>query len=244
MVLITGIAVVLLAGFFQGLTSFGFALIAMPFLARIVPVKEAVPIVVSLSLLTNFLVLKDCYKHVALRKIWMLILASFVAAPIGAWLLLFVEPTYIKLGAGVLIVCFATLMILGKTFAVRNEKIAFIPVGFLSGLLNGSISLSGPPVALFLSNQGTNKNEFRANITFYAIFLNIVTIVSFALNGLLTRDMLMKTSVYVPGMAVGVLIGAFALTKLDERLFKKIALGLIIVSGLSTAIQAALALHA
>lgn len=41
-----GILFIFIAGFFQGLTSFGFALISIPFLVRIIPITEAVPIVV------------------------------------------------------------------------------------------------------------------------------------------------------------------------------------------------------
>lgn len=47
MLIILSIIVILFAGFTQGLTSFGFALISMPLLSKLVPLQEAVPLVVK-----------------------------------------------------------------------------------------------------------------------------------------------------------------------------------------------------
>ena len=41
----------------QGLTSFGFALVSVPVLSLLLPVKDVVPLVVLLSLGTNLIVL-------------------------------------------------------------------------------------------------------------------------------------------------------------------------------------------
>ena len=96
--------------------------------------------------------------------------------------------------------------------------------------------MSGPPVALFLSNQNTDKNEFRANITFYALVLNIFTIITYFYNGLITKTVITNTVWFLPSMIVGVFIGIKTIKKLDEGLFKKIALCLIVVSGIVTII--------
>lgn len=231
-------AIILFAGFTQGLTSFGFALIAMPFLSKIIPLNQAVPIVVFLNLCTNFLVIANCYRFIKIRKIWIMIIASLVAAPFGAWLLMYVNADILKLVTGTIIIAFALVLLFGKSFPIQDERLAFIPVGILSGLLNGSISMSGPPIALFLSNQNTDKDTFRANITFYAIALNIVTLISFFLNHLITREVATYGAYLVPAMLAGVFLGIFATRKLDDRVFKKVALLLIILSGIWTVFNA------
>lgn len=229
-----GIAAVVLAGFFQGLTSFGFALIAMPVLAKIIPIQEAVPIVVALSLITNVLILKDGFRFVDLRKIWPLILASFVAAPLGTYSLLLLNADILKLLTGILVVLFAAVLLAGLRFPIRRERFAFAVTGALSGFLNGSISLSGPPVALFLSNQGVDRHVFRANITAYALLLNVVTLISFAATGLMSKDVIKLSAWLLPGMLIGLFIGIKLIRNLDEALFRKIALCLISVSGIWT----------
>ena len=240
--LLLGLGIVLFAGFTQGLTSFGFALIALPFLSQLVPLNQAVPLVVMLSLGTNLLVMAQCWKDVELKKIWILIVCGLLAAPLGTLLLLVIAAPLLKLAAGILIAAFALLLLLGKSFPIRQEKLAFIPVGILSGLLNGSISMSGPPVALFLTNQNVSKQTFRANITAYAIILNIITIVSFGLGGLITPAVTTSLMWFLPSMVAGVILGIVALRWIDDALFKKIALGLILVSAIWT-MAGALRLH-
>lgn len=235
--LVICIIVVIAAGFIQGLTSFGFALIAMPFLARIIPLQQAVPIVVILSLCTNLMVIIDARRHIDLKKIWILIVSSLLAAPLGTYLLLFLDEHILKSFTGIFIILIALLLLLGKSFPVKNEKLAFVPVGIISGLLNGSISMSGPPVALFLSNQKVDKNTFRANITAYGIILNIITICTYAYSGMLTKQVFSYSLWLIPSMLIGVFIGIKAIKKLNDNLFRRLALWVIILSGIWTLIS-------
>ncbi|SFE17967.1 hypothetical protein SAMN05216378_2613 [Paenibacillus catalpae] len=227
--------IVLLAGFVQGLTSFGFALISMPLLVKLMPMQQAVPIVVVLSLLTNIAVLYSSRKHVRIKQIWPLLIASLLAAPLGTYALIYVPAHSLKLGAGLLVAVVSILMLSGRSFPL--SRIAYAPVGALSGFLNGSISMSGPPVALFLTNQGLDKMTFRANITAYALILNIITIGTYVYEGLLNQTSVETVGWSVPALILGVIIGIKAVGKLNERLFKTIALWLILVTGIWTAVN-------
>lgn len=227
--------IVLLAGFVQGLTSFGFALVSMPLLVKLIPMQQAVPVVVVLSTLTNIAVLYSSRKHVRIRQIWPLLAASLLAAPLGTYALLYVPANTLKLGAGVLVALVSILMLSGRTFP--TGRIVYAPVGALSGFLNGSISMSGPPVALFLTNQGLDKMTFRANITAYAFILNIITIGTYIYEGLLNRTSMETVGWAVPALIIGVVIGIKAVGRLNEKLFKTIALWLILVTGIWTAVN-------
>ncbi|WP_435922471.1 sulfite exporter TauE/SafE family protein [Paenibacillus sp. DYY-L-2] len=229
--LIFGILVIFFAGFIQGVTSFGFALVSLPLLSLFLPLRQVVPLIVILSFFTNIAILLNSYKHLAVRKIALLVLSGIAAAPVGSSLLYYVDEAVLKIAAGGLIVLFSAVMLSGKTFPVRNEKLGFVTVGLTSGLLNGSISMSGPPVALFLSNQGTDKMAFKANLTFYALILNAVTLMSYFYNGVLDGAIAGTLLWAIPAMVAGVLLGIWAGSKLEETLFRKLVLALIIVSG-------------
>ena len=118
----------------------------------------------------------------------------------------------------------------------------FAVTGILSVFLNGSISISGPPVALFLSNQNVDRHVFRANITIYGLLLNVVTVTSFAATGLMTKDVLKLVAGLLPGMLLGLSVGIKLIRKLGESLFRKIASGLISISGVWTLTSSANAL--
>jgi len=232
--LATGIAVVLFAGITQGLTSFGFALIAVPFLSMLVPIAEVVPIVVILSLGTNLIMLSQTFRRIEFHKIGLLVASSLVAAPLGTLALIYIVPNTIKTVVGVIIILVSCVMLMGMRFPVRSEKFALVPIGMLSGFLNGSISMSGPPVALFMSNQNENKEVFRANLTIYATILNVFTIGTFILTGILTSDVLGYSAWLIPAMIIGVLVGGLLETRISQKLFKNIALCLILASGIWT----------
>ncbi len=241
--LFLGMAVIVVAGFIQGLTSFGFALLSVPVLALMLPIKEVVPLVVLLSLVTNILILGTCFRDVQLRKIVVLILASLAATPLGVYSLVVLDSAVVKLFAGVVILVVALLFLTGKTFPVRKETLAFIPVGLASGFLNGSISMSGPPLALFLTNQGATQRAFRANITAYALILNVFTVGGFVSEGLIGPSVSLCLWM-VPCLVVGVLLGSWATKKLNSALFRTVALGLIVASGVATIATTLLALRA
>lgn len=226
--------IVLLAGFVQGLTSFGFALISMPLLVKLIPMQQAVPVVVALSLFTNVAVLYSSRKHIRIKQIWPLLAASLLAAPLGTYALLYVPANALKLGAGLLVAVVSLLMLSGKSFPLG--RLAYVPVGAVSGFLNGSISMSGPPVALFLTNQGLDKMTFRANITAYALILNIITIGTYAYEGLLNETAMKTVGWAVPALIIGVVIGIKAVGRLNDKLFKTIALWLILITGIWTAL--------
>ncbi|KAA8997179.1 sulfite exporter TauE/SafE family protein [Paenibacillus spiritus] len=225
-------AVVAAAGFIQGLTSFGFSLVSMPLLSLWLPVTQAVPLVVILSLLTNLVILAQAYKKVRLGRIWALLAASLAAAPLGAYLLTAVPASALKGAAGLLILGYTLLLLNGRSFKVRNERLAFVPVGLVSGLLNGSLSMSGPPVALFLSGQGMDRDAFRANLTAYACMLNIITLAAFGREGLVDASLLRLLLQLTPALLIGVWVGTAAVRRLDEKAFKKVTLWLLVVSSL------------
>lgn len=234
LLILFGILIILLSGFIQGLTAFGFALVSMPLLTLIIPIQQVVPIIVILSLVTNIGIWYDTRKSIDLKKYWLLIIASLAAAPIGTQLILVLDPNMLKIIVGILITFFALTLLTGTNWKIKREKLSFMLVGFLCGILNGSISISGPPVALFLSNQEADKQRFKANLNMFALILNIVTILLFIQNGVINKEVMSYVSWMIPATVVGVVIGIVAVRKLNEKMFKKLTLYLITFSGIWT----------
>ena len=159
--IIVGLAALLLAGLVQGLTGFGLALVSVSILINFLSPKLVVPTVVILSIFTNIIILFEARKWVDLRRIWPLMMAGIVGMPLGTYLLVVLDASILKVFIGAVIALFAIAFLMGFKKQIRNEKLAFAPVGFISGLLQGSTSLSGPPIILFFVNQGVEKQVFR-----------------------------------------------------------------------------------
>lgn len=233
MTMVYGWLIVLIASIAQGLTGFGFALIAVPLLSLVLPFNQIVPIVVGLSLVSNLVMIWRLYKHVELKKIWLLIVFGFIGIPIGGYLLLVSDGVILKISVGLLILGFAILLLRRVTFPIRNEYLAYPTVGLLSGILNGSISASGPPLVLFLANQGKDQQVFKANLAFYSIFLNLSTIAVFYFNGTLDRAVASIIVQLLVIMIAGTGMGMAMARRIDQQMFRKLVIYLLIASSVS-----------
>jgi uncharacterized protein len=122
---------------------------------------------------------------------------------------------------------------LGFKRPIANEKVASLPVGLASGILGGSTSMSGPPVVLFFSNQGVDKQGFRANLNLYFTLLTLSTLPSQLVAGLLTRPVLTYTAWFLPVLLAGTLLGVRLAHRVDEAAFRRLTLIVVIATGLS-----------
>jgi len=240
--LLYGLLIVTLAGFVQGISCFGFALISLPLLSQIYPLTIVVPLIVCLSTGTNILILKDAWRQADLQTIRLLLIASLVATPLGTWLLVWIRADLLRLIATATISVFALLQLQGKHYPIRQPRLALVGVGALSGALNASIALSGPPIALLLNNQNVSKDRFRACITAYALILNLVTLATYQMNGLLTAEFFDALKWLIPGMLLGTLLGGRCASHISEARFKRCALIMIMVLASVGLLQALLIL--
>lgn len=232
MIIAFGLLVILISSLIQGLTSFGFSLIAVPLLVLIISPKTIVPLMIIHSLFLNIYLIYACRKDINLKKILPLIIAGIIGIPFGAHLLKILSPDVLKILIGLIITFFAVLFLLGIRKEVKKEAAAFIPIGLISGVLNGSISMSGPPVILFFSNQGVKKNQFRANLVSYFLILNLFSIPVFIINGLLTRESLLYSAYFFPALTIGAILGNMLAHRIPENRFRQIALIVVLLSGI------------
>ncbi|MBM7615684.1 sulfite exporter TauE/SafE family protein [Alkaliphilus hydrothermalis] len=230
--ILLGFIIIFISAMTQGITSFGFSLVSLPLLGIFLPLKIVVPVLVIYSLVLNTMILYHIKDHIDIKKIAILVTAGLIGTPFGAYLLKVTDETVLKIFVGVLLTFTAIINYYGIKIKVKNEKLSFIPVGLVSGLLNGSVSLGGPPVVLFLTNQSVEKMKFRANLTSYFWILNIITVPTYFFGGLITKDVVTYTAYLFPGLIIGTLTGIKLGNKVDEELFRKLTLVLIMVMGI------------
>ena len=53
--------------------------------------------------------------------------------------------------------------------------------------------MSGPPIVLFLTNEGYPKNRFKANLVLYGIITNIVAMINFFFGKLINLEVIKLT---------------------------------------------------
>lgn len=226
-----GAVAVLIGGIIQGCTGFGFALVVVPTLLLSMPSSVVVPTVVGINIFSSAILLAESRKKISTEILLPLLCGGLAGVAIGSYFLRSVDDRFLKLAVGVLVSGFAYALLVGWSRPLRNQKAALLPVGILSGMLQGAIAIPGPPVILFLSNQNVPKATFRATFVSYFFGLNVVTITIFAFAGFFDATVGKNVAVFVPAMVLGLFFGIRLSRVISEESFRRLTLALAIVMG-------------
>ncbi len=220
------IVIFLVAGFIQGLSGFGSALLAMPLLTMFIDLKIAVPLCILNSLLiTAYLSLK-LRDHIEREKILPLLAGSLPGIFIGVTFLKNAESNILKLLLGLLIViyCFYSLISNPAPRALHRAW-AYI-AGFCTGFIGSAFGAGGPPVIIYTTLTGWSRDHIKATLTGFFFSSSLITTVLFALNGL-TSPLVIK---YFLVSAIFVLIGVYAGLKLYDRVNRRMYIRIILIT--------------
>ena len=223
---------VLLAGAVGGLTGFGFNLVATPPLIMVMPTKAAVAVLGWVSAIQSALMLWRLRKWTELRRVWPMILAGVAGIPVGTALLLLLDVDSLKMIIGGTSALAALTMLLGFDRPVGEGKVEVGAVGFASGVIGGTTGLSGPPVVLFLANQGTEKQAFRGNLSAHFTTLGLFRLLTYSAGGLFTTETVRLAAILLPAALLGTWAGMRLAPKVDEALFRRLTLLTLVLTSL------------
>jgi uncharacterized membrane protein YfcA len=114
---------------------------------------------------------------------------------------------------------------------VNTRSRCFGKLGALGGTLNGLFSTGGPPIVLYLSSALSDNLAYFATIQFYFCFTNLYAIVTRAINGIITVEILIYAVIGLVGCMIGDFIGKFVFNKLNANALKYIIYIGMIISG-------------
>jgi uncharacterized membrane protein YfcA len=242
----------------QSATGFGFALLASPALFAVLDPYEAVSALLALGLALNLLVLADRGGRVRWRPLTPLLLAAIPGLGLGVLVLELLPKAALQLGVGLGVVAAALVQLRTSRPPAADAARPARPAarepgrppaagaglaGLASGALTTSISISGPPIVLWLERRGTPPGEFRASLAASFLALNLAGWVVVLVAG--GAGQTAEPSVLLPllGLVVaGHLAGAVAFRRLDSRSFRLAVVALVLAAGAASAVAGAVAL--
>jgi uncharacterized membrane protein YfcA len=93
------------------------------------------------------------------------------------------------------------------------------------------IQLSGPPVIVLWMAGPFPPQTIRANIFAFFGITSVVAVISYAVGGVFSRDLIPILVPMIPCYAVGLVVGSRFFGKADPKLFRRVAVALIGFSG-------------
>ena len=233
MILFAAISV-FFASLIKGITAFGFNLIAVAALISFLSPKLLVPVITLLSVTSSCYMLVGLIHHIEIRRILPLLLGAAAGIPLGVFGLVILRPEILKILIGLVVVTFALLFATGYRKEIRNETPAFLLAGFISGILGGSTSLGGVPVILFFINQDCDKLTFRANLTLFYVMHGTLSFLGYLAGNLITGEVIQYYLLLLIPLTLGIVAGMKLVHKVNQTLFRQIALLILILSGVAS----------
>lgn len=221
-------------GFIQRVSGFGLGIFVMMFLPHIVFPHTAAATISSLfSCYTSTYNAIRYKSNIKYKTALPMICAALISIPVAVRFSSMVSGNVFKMLLGII------LILLSLYFLFFSYRIKIKPTitngllsGALGGILGGLFSTGGPPVVIYLSSALSDNITYFATIQFYFCFSNIYATSVRAINGMVTREVILYSLIGFAGCAIGDFIGKKVFDKLSSDKLRRIIYIGMIISGI------------
>lgn len=230
-------AAVGIAALVQVLSGFGFALLSVPLMTLAVPTQQAVVVSTLLGAGVSTWQAWHLRQHIARPVLTRLAVAAYAGMPLGLVVFLSVDDHVLRLLLGV-----AVLLAVGL-LAVRIDLSAAPPsldyaAGFVSGVLNTSLSTNGPPLAFTLQARRLTPDSFRGTINGVFALSNVLGVSLFVLAGKVNADGLRAAAIALPALFLGQAVGLPLRRHVSPERFRVMVIVLLVLAAVSAIVSA------
>lgn len=232
-------AIALLAAMVNGALGYGFSSITVPVALLFLTNRVLSPALVPIEVVLNGYLL--WVNRASLPAVWRRALPIVVGlvpgVAAGTVLVSSVSPAWLKLGIFAVLLPLILLQAAGYRRPVRGERSVGLLFGSGVGVLYSVTTISGPPIAIALNNQGLAKQEFRAALGFIRLAESMLTAIAYASAGLYTAQSAALVPWILPSLLVGVPVGSRLIRHVRAETFRRWCMSFdawVVAFGLST----------
>jgi uncharacterized membrane protein YfcA len=226
----------------NGALGYGFSSITVPLALLLVASRVLNPALVLVELALNACVL--VVDRAALPEVWrrMTPLAAGLVpgVAVGTLAVAAIHPDWLKLWTFMLLLPLILIQAAGLRRPLRSERRWHVPCGAGIGALYALTTISGPPLALLLNNQGLGRREFRASLGLIRVIEATLTAAAYWYAGLFTREALSLTPLMIPGLLAGVPLGAWVIRRVRAETFRRVCMSFdawVVAFGIATLLR-------
>jgi uncharacterized protein len=236
------VAITFGAAIVNGALGYGFSSITVPLALLFLTNRVLNPALVPIEVALNAYVL--WVNRAALPNVWRRVLPIVIGlAPgvlLGTALVSFVNPGWLKFGTFIVLLPLILIQAAGYRRPIRSERSVGLVFGGGVGVLYSVTTISGPPLAVMLSNQGLTKKDFRAALGFIRLAESSFTAVAYYYAGLYSLQSAALIPYILPSIIVGVPIGAYLIQRIRPETFRRVCMSFdawVVAFGLSTLLK-------
>src|ERR1044072_1369825 len=217
------ILITLIGATVNGALGYGFSSITVPVALLFYTNRILNPALVWVEVVLNGYVLWVNRKSVpqVWRRVVPIILGLAPGVVLGTSLVHRVQPGWLKLVTFTVLLPLILLQAAGFRRPIKAERRVGLLFGGGLGALYAVTTISGPPLAVMLSNQGFTKQDFRAGLGLVRLAESTFTAIAYSYARLYSGNRAALLPSILPSIAVGVPIGAALITRIRPETFRR-----------------------
>ncbi|MFL7839504.1 MAG: sulfite exporter TauE/SafE family protein [Candidatus Promineifilaceae bacterium] len=226
-------AIVVIACFVQAVAGFGLPMIAMPVLVALLGIQTAVPLTAIIILELQLLMIVRYRMALNVHMVTRISAAAVLGIPVGILFLSRISEIIVVTLLGLLLIFYALYALFKFPVpALYNPQWAYL-FGFLGGIGGGAYNMAAPALIIYGDTQRWPPDLFKANLQGCFLIIGVVAILTHALNGHVSGDVLQMSLIALPLVLIGAGGGFFLDRYINAAVFRKIVLALMLVLGIS-----------
>ena len=234
--------VTLIAATVNGALGYGFSSLTVPMALLFLSNRVLNPALVMIEVPLNAYVLFMNWESVGgvWRRVLPIIAGLAPGVIVGTVFVANVSPSWMKLWTFACLIPLILLQAAGFRRPIRSERRIGLGFGGGLGVLYSVTTISGPPLALMLSNQGYVKRDFRAALGLVRLAESSMTAAAYLYAGMFTTQSLALSLQILPSLAIGVPLGAIIIRRLRAETFRRVCMSFdawVVAFGLASVLR-------
>src|SRR3974390_362492 len=216
-----------------GLSGFAFGLIAASLWLYILPPLQTASLIIAFGLIVQSYSVWKLRHAIVWRRLWPFLVGAAIGVPIGVSILTWANPTHVRAVTGVLLVLYSLYALsrrATKPITVGGTA-GDAGVGFLNGILAGFTGLAGILVTIWCGVRGWPKDEQRTIFQPVAVAIFVMSAAWLGGKGASGADTSRLFFLGLPPLLLGTWLGIELYGQLDDAMFRRLVLVLLLVSG-------------
>ena len=226
------------AALVTGVAGFAFGIVAAAGWLHFLPPAQTAALIVAYGLIVQGLSVWKLRRSIRPARLLPFLAGAAIGVPIGVELLHWTAPATLRISVGVVLVLFSLYSLMRPQLApVTEGNVTDGAIGVLNGVIGGAYGLAGHGVSIWWTVRGWPRDEPRATFQPVGVGVFLMTGLWLGGTGMVGADTLQLFVIGLPLLVAGTWVGLQLYARLDEAGFRKVVLGLLLISGLGLVVR-------
>ena len=221
------------AALVAGVTGFAFALIAAAVWLHILTPLETATLTISYGLIVQgygFWKMRHAFNW---SRIWPYIVGGVPGVAIGVHVLMWANPAYMRIGIAAFLVLYSIYGITRPNIKpIQAGAAADTAVGFVSGVLGAMAGFPGIIIVIWCTLRGWPRDVQRGVFQPVSVAMLVFSAIGLFATGSVAMSTVYLFLIGLPVLALGTWAGFSLYGKVDDEMFRKLVLWLLLAAGL------------